>query len=70
MDYASFPADWSGGLGVELLDQSGVQRLREAIAVWGEEFYPPEFALTLGGYEGRLRALEGRQLQAQLVGAD
>jgi hypothetical protein len=66
MDYATFPADWSGAIGVEVLDQAGVQRLREAMRVWGEGFYPPEFGRTLNAYEQRLRALEGRHLQAEI----
>jgi hypothetical protein len=70
MDYTTFPGDWTGGLGVEVLDATGVHRLREAIGLWGEQFYPPDFADTLDGYEQRLRALEGRRLQAEIARTD
>ncbi len=70
MDYATFPGDWTGSLGVEVLDLGGVQRLREAIGVWGEQFYPPNFAHTLDGYEQRLRKVEGRRLEAEIARTD
>jgi hypothetical protein len=70
MDYTTFPDDWTGGLGVEVLDAAGVQRLREAISVWGEQLYPPNFALTLDSYEQRLRTLEGRRLEAEIARTD
>jgi hypothetical protein len=70
MDYTLFPADWTGDLGVEVLDAAGVQRLREAIGVWGEQFYPPNFAHTLDGYEQLLQRLEGRRLEAEIARTD
>ena len=70
MDYASFPSEWTGGLGAQVLDREGVQRLREAIELWGERFYPPEFARTLDDYEQRLRELEGRRPQAEVARSD
>ena len=70
MDYMTFPGDWTGGLGVEVLDAAGVQGLREAIGLWGEHFYPPNFADTLDGYEQRLRALDGRRLEAEIARTD
>jgi hypothetical protein len=70
MDYTTFPGDWTGSLGVEVLDLAGMQRLREAIGIWGERFYPPGFAHTLDGYEQRLRRLEGRRLQAKIGSPD
>ena len=70
MDYATFPGDWTGDLGVEVLDAAGVHRLLEAIGVWGEQFYPPDFAHALDGYQQRLRTLEGRRLEAEIARTD
>jgi hypothetical protein len=70
MDYATFPGEWTGDLAPEMLDEAGVHRLREAIGVWGEQFYPQEFAQTLNGYQQRLRMLEGRRLQAEIAAND
>jgi hypothetical protein len=67
MDYLAFPGGWTGGLGAEVIDLAGVQRLRDAMGVWGEQFYPADFARTLDAYERRLHKLEGRQLRAEVA---
>lgn len=67
MDYVSFPAEWSGGIGAEILDAAGVQRLREAIRVWGDDHVPTQLAADLDTYEERVQPLADRELTAEIA---
>ena len=67
MDYVSFPAEWSGGIAAEILDAAGVQRLREAIRVWGDHHVPPQLAADLDTYEERVQPLADRELMAEVA---
>ena len=67
MDYVSFPAKWAGGIGAEILDADGVQRLREAISVWGDGHLPALLAGDLDGYETRIRRFAHQRLVAEVA---
>jgi hypothetical protein len=67
MDYVSFPAEWSGGIGAEILEAAGVQRLREAIGVWGDDHVPHRLAADLDAYEERVQLHAARKLTAEVA---
>jgi hypothetical protein len=70
MDYATFPAQWSGGLGAEVLTLEGVEQLREAMATWGADLYPKDLDRELDHYETRLTQLEGAELGVEVARTD
>lgn len=63
MDYVSFPAQWSGGIGAEVLTLDGIQRLRDAIRTWGADLYPPDLDRDLDEYELRLETLDDKSIE-------
>jgi hypothetical protein len=67
MDYASFPDEWSGGIGAAVLDAAGVQRLRDAITLWGDGHLPPALAADLDGYEKHVQPVAHRRLAADVA---
>jgi hypothetical protein len=67
MDYASFPAEWSGGIGAEIVDAFSVQRIRDAIGLWGGDHLPGGIRDDLDGYEARMKMLSQRQLLAEVA---
>jgi hypothetical protein len=67
MDYASFPAEWSGGIGAEIVDADGVQRLRVAMDIWGDDHLPNGLRDDLDEYEARMKTLARRRLRADVA---
>lgn len=70
MDYVSFPAQWSGGIGAEVLTLDGIQRLRDAIRTWGADLYPPDLDRDLDEYELRLETLDDKSMSAEVARTD
>jgi hypothetical protein len=69
MDYSSFPEAWTGAVEVDVLDVNGVHRVRSAMDLWGDAFYPPDFNRVLTEYEENLHQLDLSLLHASVVAA-
>jgi hypothetical protein len=67
MDYAGFPDGWTGGMGVEVVDASGLERLRSGVRTWGSGSFRPEYPQLLDAYADRLDELGSRRLSAEVA---
>ena len=67
MDYVSFPQEWAGGIGAEVINADDVDRLRWALDVWGPSTDPLGNAADLDSYESYLSTLSGRRLTADVA---
>jgi len=70
MDYVSFPEEWSGGVGADVLTLEGVERLRDAMRTWGPDLYPAQLGRDLDDYEARIREVHGADLSAEVARGD
>lgn len=70
MDYAAFPEEWTGEIWVEIIDLARLERVREAIGIYGAVNYQPGIETRLSEYEVRLREVSDSTLSVSLRPSD